>query len=144
MIHAPKIFIATALVLVSMAAVLAQSGGKYELIGGVVEIESTTLSDNGYALSGGVVRMNTQTILTESAYTGGYSLTSTILFSSEPTPVLPCLGDLLDPPGVGVEDLIELIDYWGTTDSTIGDLDGDGIVGISDLQELLANWGPCL
>lgn len=142
--NAHKIFIAIGVVLMSIAAVFAQSAGKYELMGGVVEIESTTLSDNGYALSGGVVRMNTQAILRESVTTGGYSLTSIIHLQVEPTTALLCTGDLLDPPGVGVEDLIELIDYWGTTDSTIGDLDGNDEVGASDLYILLENWGPCL
>ena len=133
----------TLLVLVSIATVFAQSGGKYELTGGVVDFEATTLSDNGYALSGGVVQTNTQTPPSESLIASGYSLTGEFHVQAGTSSPPPCPGDLLDPPGVGVEDLLALMDSLATTDSS-ADLDGDGVVGVKDLLILLGNWGPCV
>lgn len=48
---------------------------------------------------------------------------------------------------VDVNDLLELIAAWGSTDSP-ADITGtggipDGIVDIADLLELIAQWGPC-
>ncbi len=126
--------------LLSMAAVFAQTGGKYQLTGSVVDFEASSSSVGGYALAGGIIQRNTQTPPSESLTTGGYSLTGEFHVQAGPTPPLSCPGDLLDPPGVGVEDLLALMQSLATTDSS-ADLDNDGQVGASDLLILLANWG---
>ena len=54
----------------------------------------------------------------------------------------PCQGDLLDPPGVGIEDLLDLLATWGEEGVPADMLDPPG-VGIEDFLKLLANWGEC-
>ncbi|MHC4413985.1 MAG: sialidase family protein [Planctomycetota bacterium] len=54
-----------------------------------------------------------------------------------------CPWDLDGSTGVGLSDLLALLDAWGTDPGGPPDFDGNGSVGIGDLLELLANWGPC-
>ncbi len=123
------------LALSALAAVFAQSGGGYELTGRMVDSDSESLSGGGYELSGTGIRPR--------AVTGGeFSLTGEFSASAETPLSVPCSADLLEPPGVGVEDLLELLDSWGETDSP-GDLDGDGTIGPGDLAIILGHWGPC-
>jgi hypothetical protein len=55
-----------------------------------------------------------------------------------------CLADLDGDDGVGIGDLLALLEAWGTDPGGPPDLDHDGIVGIGDLLALLARWGPCI
>ncbi len=143
MIHALKMFIAITIVLVlSLAAVFAQSGGGYELTGRVVASDAESLSGGGYELSGTVTRSDTEAATSKSMTADGYSLTGEFSASVKSPARVPCPADLLEPSGVGVEDLLELIDSWGKTDSP-ADLDGDGTIGPGDLAIILGHWGPC-
>ena len=136
-------FMMVAILLLSLAAVFAQTGGKYELTGGVVGFEAEEASGGGYELSGTIVtRPDTQTASSGTMTTNDYSLTGEFSVSAETPARVPCPGDLLEPFGVGVEDLLALMDSWAATDSS-ADLDHDGQVGANDLLILLANWGPC-
>ena len=51
-----------------------------------------------------------------------------------------CAGDLDADGLVGIDDLLALLDGFGTSD---GDVDCDGISNINDLLVLIGNWGPC-
>ena len=135
-------FSMVAILLLSLATVFAQTGGKYELTGSVVDFEPSTVPFGGYEVSGIVIRADTAAATSPTMATSGYSLTGEFHVQAAPTPPLPCPGDVLDPPGVGVEDLLTLMDSLATTDLS-ADLDNDGQVGASDLLILLVNWGPC-
>jgi hypothetical protein len=55
----------------------------------------------------------------------------------------PCPEDIVGDDGiVGVQDLLYVLDKWGTDDAT-ADINDDGFVDVIDLLALLANWGPC-
>ena len=43
---------------------------------------------------------------------------------------------------VNVNDILILIGYWGSTNSS-ADVNDDGIVDVSDLLIVVGNWGPC-
>ncbi len=138
-----KICIAVTTLLASLATVFAQSGGGYELIGGIVGFEVEKASGGGYELSGTVVaRPDTQAAASGTMTANDYSLTGEFSANVETPARVPCPADLLEPFGVGVEDLLALMDSLATTDLS-ADLDNDGQVGVSDLLALLANWGPC-
>lgn len=138
-----KLCIAVTTLLVSLAAVFAQSGGGYELIGGIVRFEVDKASGGRYELSGTVVTQPDTEAATSGTMTANdYSLTGEFSASAETPARVPCAGDLLEPFGVGVEDLLALMDSWATTDLS-ADLDNNGQVGANDLLILLANWGSC-
>ena len=138
-----KLCIAVTTLLVSLAAVFAQSGGAYELIGGIVGFEVQEVSGGGYELSGTVVTQPDTAAAPSGTMTANdYSLSGEFSASAETTARVPCPGDLLRPFGVGVEDLLALMDLWATTDLS-ADLDHNGHVGANDLLILLGNWGPC-
>ena len=48
---------------------------------------------------------------------------------------------------MNVNDLINVINLWGTDGQSIpgvnADLNGDGTVNVTDLVEIIVNWGPC-
>ena len=52
-------------------------------------------------------------------------------------------GDVNGDCFVGADDLVDILTYWGQTDTTRnqGDLTGDGFVGADDYVEVLTNWG---
>ena len=55
-----------------------------------------------------------------------------------------CLGDIDRDDTVGIMDLLDLLDAWGScTNGCDSDLDGNGQVDISDLLQLISNWGSC-
>ncbi len=54
-----------------------------------------------------------------------------------------CLWDLTGDGSVAIDDLLILLQAWGSNPGHPADFDGDGSVGISDLLALLANWGAC-
>ena len=138
-----KLCIAVTTLLVFLAAVFAKSGDGYELIGGIVGFEADKPSGGGYELSGTVVtRPDTELATSGTMTANDYSLTGEFSASAETPARVPCPGDLLRPFGVGVEDLLALMDSWATTDLS-ADLDNNGQVGANDLLILLANWGSC-
>ena len=61
---------------------------------------------------------------------------------AEVTRSLACPADMDADGLVGFDDLIGILDQWGT-DAWDADLDDDGIVGFDDLVIVLAAWGPC-
>ena len=50
--------------------------------------------------------------------------------------------DINDDGYVNVNDILILIGYWGSTNSS-ADVNNDGIVDVSDLLIVVGNWGPC-
>ncbi|MHC4416810.1 MAG: metallophosphoesterase family protein, partial [Planctomycetota bacterium] len=54
-----------------------------------------------------------------------------------------CPTDLDGDCGVGIGDVLDLLDAWGTDPGGPPDFDGDGAVAIRDFLHLLARWGPC-
>jgi hypothetical protein len=56
--------------------------------------------------------------------------------------VPPCPADLDGDGSVGIDDLLALLNRWGSDDE-IGDLDGDGTVDTDDLLLLIQDWGDC-
>ena len=60
-------------------------------------------------------------------------------FCGEPTPCF--LADVNKDGGVGVTDLLMVIDQWGT--DGLADVNGDGIVNVADILEVVGAWGPC-
>jgi len=53
-----------------------------------------------------------------------------------------CVGDADGDEYVNVNDLLEVVGYWGTN-APQADLNSDGIVDVSDLLIVVGNWGPC-
>ena len=53
-----------------------------------------------------------------------------------------CFGDINDDGLVGVNDLLEVVGYWGTDDAA-ADVNGDGQVDVADLLAVVDAWGPC-
>jgi hypothetical protein len=54
-----------------------------------------------------------------------------------------CWHDVDGDCGVGINDVLELLEAWGTDPGGPPDFDGDGAVGITDFLGLLGRWGPC-
>ena len=53
-----------------------------------------------------------------------------------------CTGDLNGDLQVDVNDLLSLLQAWGTIDHEM-DLNGDMTIGVNDLLIVIAAWGPC-
>ncbi len=54
----------------------------------------------------------------------------------------PCPGDVNQDGSVGTNDILALIDNWGSNDPN-ADINGDGTVSTDDVLALIAAWGPC-
>jgi hypothetical protein len=57
-----------------------------------------------------------------------------------------CLADIAPVNGDGqvdVDDLLMVINNWGTSTKGSGDANHDGVVNAADLKMVLDNWGPC-
>jgi hypothetical protein len=59
-----------------------------------------------------------------------------------------CLGDVDESEEVDIDDLFEILYYWGSCPAglpadCVCDLNHDCVVDIDDLFEVLGNWGPC-
>ena len=52
----------------------------------------------------------------------------------------PCLADLDGDGDIGVNDLLSLLNAWGTG---AGDIQGDGRTDIDDILLILGGWGNC-
>lgn len=59
-----------------------------------------------------------------------------------PSPGLPWTADLNGDGAVAAEDVLILLEAWGTRGGP-ADLNDDGEVGSPDMALLLSNWGPC-
>lgn len=57
------------------------------------------------------------------------------------TPIPPEPGDSNCDDLVNIDDLLNVVNYWGATGPTPGDLNDDRIVNIDDLLILINNWG---
>jgi hypothetical protein len=55
---------------------------------------------------------------------------------------LDCPADINGDGVVGVNDLIAVVDAWGSDDAS-ADVNGDGVVEVNDLIAIIDNWGPC-
>ncbi|MEE9129903.1 MAG: FG-GAP repeat protein [Phycisphaerales bacterium] len=58
-------------------------------------------------------------------------------------PVCPCPWDLDGDGAVAIDDLIDLLNAWGTDPGGPPDFNDDGDVDSSDLDDLVDNWGLC-
>ena len=58
------------------------------------------------------------------------------------SPALPDCPDVNADGIIGVDEILVVLDAWGTDDA-IGDLNQDGIVNTDDLLYALSLWGPC-
>ena len=56
--------------------------------------------------------------------------------------LIDCNGDLDNDGFVNVNDLLMIIDQWGSSNSP-ADINEDGIVDIADLLMVVGDWGPC-
>jgi hypothetical protein len=54
----------------------------------------------------------------------------------------PCVADINGDSMVNVNDLLEVVNQWGSTSGS-ADINGDGIVNVSDLLEIVNSWGSC-
>ena len=54
-----------------------------------------------------------------------------------------CMGDVNGDNSLGVNDLLAIIDAWGTCSTCPADINGDGVVDVIDLLYVVGNWGPC-
>ena len=54
----------------------------------------------------------------------------------------PCATDLNGDGVTNVNDILDLIAAWGSTDSN-ADVNGDGVVGVNDILLVIEGWGPC-
>jgi len=52
-----------------------------------------------------------------------------------------CVGDIDDDGTVGVDDLLGVLENWGSDGA--GDVDDSGTVDVDDLLLLIASWGAC-
>jgi hypothetical protein len=71
----------------------------------------------------------------------------TAAYRAAVTPIT-CPGDLGDDAVVGVDDLLDLLGFWGSLEPSVSgslraDLNGDAFVDTDDLLVLLAEFGPC-
>jgi len=55
-------------------------------------------------------------------------------------PIRPRFGDVTADCRVGIEDLLQLLRDWGSSEVPT-DLDEDGSVNVRDLLSMLGNWG---
>ena len=54
-----------------------------------------------------------------------------------------CFGDVNGDAVVDVNDVMEIILAWGSTNSPDADLNGDGVVEVNDIVILIGAWGSC-
>ena len=54
----------------------------------------------------------------------------------------PCATDINGDGVTNVNDVLDLIAAWGSTDSD-ADVNGDGTVGVNDILLVIEGWGPC-
>jgi len=127
------------------------TGGGLEFQGGSAFITSSIISNNtanlydGSAMKtfGGAVPTVSDTIICGNSL---QQIAGEWLDAGGNEVVDQCVGscpDLNNDGIVGVNDLLVIIDKWGTNDA-IADLNGDGIVDVGDVLLVIGNWGPCV
>jgi hypothetical protein len=60
--------------------------------------------------------------------------------------VTPCPADVNGSTTVDIDDLLAVINVWGSTGApgtVVGDVDGNGVVDIDDLLSVISGWGNC-
>jgi hypothetical protein len=60
--------------------------------------------------------------------------------------VTPCPADVNGSTTVHIDDLLAVINVWGSTGApgtVVGDVDGNGVVDIDDLLSVISGWGNC-
>jgi hypothetical protein len=112
----------------------AQRDGNYWRMGNAVTVPS------GYASSGfgRTTQMGGGSLLIGAPAYGG---SRGVVFAMPLGDALPCPADLNGDGNVDVNDLIDIIDQWGS--SGRADLNGDSVVNAEDLLRVLAMWGEC-
>jgi len=55
----------------------------------------------------------------------------------------PCIADITGDGLVNVDDLLLIINSWGSCSGCAADLTGDGQVNVDDLLGVINAWGPC-
>ena len=89
---------------------------------------------------GDVVNSRVTTVQGEGTFLVTYNAGSVVL--SDFLPTTTCPGDIVVDGVVDVEDLLALINLWGSSDPA-ADLDGSGVVDTDDLLALINAWGMC-
>ncbi|MBC8203561.1 MAG: esterase-like activity of phytase family protein [Planctomycetes bacterium] len=54
-----------------------------------------------------------------------------------------CSEDVNNDDVVGVADILELIEFWGSCNDCDADINDDGVVDVLDILQVVAAWGPC-
>jgi hypothetical protein len=54
-----------------------------------------------------------------------------------------CASDINGDANVNVQDLLLVINNWGSGSGNPADVNNDGIVNVGDLLAVINNWGPC-
>ena len=60
--------------------------------------------------------------------------------AAAPACQVPCAGDVNGSGGVGIEDLLVVVDAWGTANPD-ADITGDGVVDVADILAVMSDWG---
>ena len=60
--------------------------------------------------------------------------------AAAPACQVPCEADADGSGSVGIEDLLAIVDAWGSDDPA-ADVNGDGLVDVGDLLAVMADWG---
>ncbi|MCH2133806.1 MAG: S8 family serine peptidase [Phycisphaerales bacterium] len=122
-------------------------GGGVSLDSSNLHIEDSTISSNTAVGDGGGAHV----------LTGSLTVRNSVFCGNAPTQIAAnnwgdqggntiedecetCTGDLDGDGAVGIQDLLELLNYW---EEPGGDLDGDGNTNIKDLLILIGFWGEC-
>lgn len=69
-----------------------------------------------------------------------------LTISCEDEPIKDCHADITGDGIVNVDDLLQVLNSWGTcaeADNCPADVDDNGNVDVDDLLSILNNWGPC-
>ena len=146
---------ATSVALIVAAPALSQSGGGYALIGGVVECEDAAIRGGSLELHGtwcaeartalepgpGQLRSPLTGPAATSDSPGVIELELSVVHRSPSVSAVDPGADVNDVEVVGIDDLVQLLEAWGTGPGGPADLDKDGHVGPGDLMNLVARWG---
>jgi len=117
------------------SAVLAQSGGGFDLSWSTVDAGGQTFSTSGsFRLAGSVGQPDASAPMTG----GQFSLTGGFL----PGAVETCPADFNGDGVIDGADLGSLLSAWGQS-GVQADLNSDGVVDGADLGSLLSAWGNC-
>lgn len=135
----PVMLIAASVALTLRAPALSQSGGGYELIGGVVECRDASMRGAGVELHATWCRE------ASTSPRSGRPARSAAASDSRGVVELELavlrVSRAPDHDAIGIDDLVGLLGSWGTDAGGPADLDRDGQVGAADLAQLVSRWG---